>query len=118
MDLHVDMKKQLMAMAGITEMAEFDEMVKDMAPDIKEKVTEASTKKKQHSPFHIHFVQMLALLEEAGSGQFDVLNGDLEDQIQNTFVILQQKYPEFSDVRNFMASNNKIEVSLCQLHAK
>jgi hypothetical protein len=110
MDLHTDMKKQLMAMAGISDPAEFDKMVQEMAPSMKEKVTEASTKLRQHSPFQMHFIQMLTILEEAGAQKFVALNDDLEGQIQYTCDTLQ-KYPEFRDVRSLMSNTNGNQVS-------
>ena len=67
MDLHPDMKKQLMAMAGIKDASEFDQLVRDMGPAIRDKVAESAVRQKQHSPFQIHFVQMLDILEKAGS---------------------------------------------------
>ena len=66
MEFHPDMKKQLMAMAGIKDTSEFDQLVRDMGPAIRDKLAESAARQKQHSPFQIHFVQMLDILEKAG----------------------------------------------------
>ena len=83
MELNADMKKQLMALAGMTEQSEFDDLVRKLAPSVQE----AKIARQQSSPFHIHFIRLVAHVEAEGLEKFDNLG--VEDKIGRICEIIE-----------------------------
>ena len=58
--MNVEVKGQLMAMAGITDVEEFDNLVEKLVPSAKQTLES----KIKHSPFSVPLIKMLAIFEE------------------------------------------------------
>jgi len=107
MDMPPDMKKQLMQMAGITDVNEFDKMAstfaeknQEFAKSTKDNAAQSGKKKKQ-SPFQVHFVKMLALIDVQGQSNFDCLNKDIEAQLKYVYEAIDCDV-EYNDMFEFM----------------
>ena len=90
MELNADMKKQLMAMAGISDPSEFDNLVRRIVPAASSALSKEDQKFKsqQKSPFHIHFIKLIASIEQDGLDEFDKL--DFDSQLQRVFDLVDK----------------------------
>jgi len=87
-----EMKAQLMKVTGITDMAEFDKLVKEHVPHIEnfDKTFE------KHSPFDLQLVMFREQVESQGTKEFRSLP-DVEQKVEHVYKILI-KDPEFRDI--------------------
>eukprot|EP00094_Tigriopus_californicus_P006260 TCALIF_06026-PA protein Name:"Similar to SMYD4 SET and MYND domain-containing protein 4 (Pongo abelii)" AED:0.08 eAED:0.08 QI:8/0.66/0.25/1/0.33/0.5/4/0/663 len=97
MEMTQDVKKQLMALAGMTDESEFEKFVKDMVPEAENTIKQQN----RHSPFQLHYIKMLTTIESKGLDEFARWNGDIEKQLQYTFNEINA-LEEFVDPRNFL----------------
>ena len=84
---------QLMKVVGMTDVNEFDNLVKQHAPQI----DNFDKTLKKHSPFDLQMVLMKEQIESQGINNFQNL-GTAEEKIKYVYDILI-KDPEFKDVR-------------------
>jgi hypothetical protein len=90
--LTAEMKAQLMKVTGITDTAEFDNLVKQHVPHIEnsDKLFE------KHSPFDISLVMFKEQVEQQGMKEFRAL-ASLEEKMEYVYKILI-KDPDFRDI--------------------
>lgn len=86
-----------MALAGMTDESEFEKFVKDMIPEAENVVKQ----KNRHSPFQLHYIKMLTIIESKGLHEFEKLNEDIEKQVQYTFDEINA-LEEFVDPWNYI----------------
>lgn len=89
-----EMKMQLMKVVGVTDVTEFDNLVKQHAPQI-ENFDQSLTK---HSPFDLQMVLMREQIESSGINNFTDLK-TVEEKIRYVYNILI-KDPEFKNIKN------------------
>jgi len=87
-----EMKAQLMKVTGITDVAEFDKMVKEHVPHI-ENFDQTFEK---HSPFDLQLVMFKEQIESQGTKEFRRL-ADVEEKVEHVYKILI-KDPDFRDI--------------------
>ena len=103
MDLPADVKKQLMQMAGITDPKEFDQMAEKIAGKATQAAQNPTPKPPQQSrqsPFQVHFVKLMALIELQSGISFESQD-DLKAQIQEVYTILNSD-PDYQDMSSFI----------------
>ena len=93
MNLNEDIKKQLMSLAGMTDPSEFETFVRQLNPE-----TPLPKTIKTKSPFQMHFVKMLALVESFGLDRIRDL--DLQGQIEYVFGLISED-KELGDFESF-----------------
>lgn len=107
MDLPADVKKQLMQMAGITDPKEFDQMAEKIAGKATQAAASSNNstpkppQQSRQSPFQVHFVKLMALIELQSEISFESQN-DLKAQIQEVYNILNSD-PDYHDIKTFIA---------------
>ena len=90
--MNAEMKAQLMKVTGITDVAEFDKLVKEHVPHI-ENFDKTFDK---HSPFDLQLVMYKEQVESMGMKEFRRLDR-LEEKVEHVYKILI-KDPDFRDV--------------------
>jgi len=89
-----EMKAQLMKVTGITDVEEFDQIVKQHAPHIEN----FNATFEKHSPFDIRMVMFKEQVESRGMKEYKNLP-DVEEKLNYVYSILL-KDPDFKDVQN------------------
>ena len=110
MNINEDMKKQLMAMAGMTDPAEFESFLKNIEPATREVIAASSNGKSgRESPFSLHFIKMMDALEKHDLAGFEAC-ADLRAQIAHAHSVIDA-VDEYRDVHNMLRTKTRTEKS-------
>lgn len=118
MELPLETKKQLMKLAGITDVSEFDEMAKKVASSSashKNKSGENQSDVRRNvkmSPFQVHFVKMRAMVEAEGMDKFVAMNDRVQAQVEHVLRIISED-PEYTDMSAFVGQLNPTAATNC-----
>ena len=94
MQLTEEMKAQMMKLTGITNVAEFDSLVKEHAPDI----GDFDQSLKKHSPFDLQMILFKEHVENKGVDKFEALDS-LEDKVNFIYEALMLD-SDFKNIQN------------------
>jgi len=96
-----EMKQQLMKVVGMSDTAEFDNLVKQHAPQIKD----FGETLNRHSPFDLQQVLMKEQVEASGINKYTELR-TLEEKVGYVYTLLS-KDPEFKDIKKMIPTRKK-----------